>query len=55
MCVCIGDDEDECNDDGCPTGGICVARGNFATRKCLMSGLYPLSRHSSNMDNVCVY
>ena len=41
MYVYIGDDEDECDDDGCPKGGICVARGNFATRKCLMSGLYP--------------
>ena len=35
--VHIGGDDDECNDK-CPSGGICVARGNFATRKCLKSG-----------------
>ena len=34
----VGDDDDECDDDECPSGGICVARGNFAARKCLKSG-----------------
>jgi len=34
----VGDDDDECDEDECPSGGICVARGNFAARKCLKSG-----------------
>ena len=33
-------DECDSNDDRCPTGGVCIARGRFAERKCLFSGNY---------------
>ena len=38
MYVYADDDDDECDEDGCPMGGMCVARGSYASRRCLMSG-----------------
>lgn len=53
------DDEDECDDGdekNCSSGGICIARGNFALRKCLMLGWY---HNHKNIDNrqqyTCMY
>ena len=41
-------DQDECDESSCTNGGICVARGNVATRECLMSGLYTCGFYIDN-------
>ena len=54
--IYVGVDEDECDENGCSNGGICVARGTFAMRECFMSGSCMRGFHNENrhIQYVCI-